>query len=132
MIRPKLERFKETEGNKDASMTNPQFMERIDTELKHAERKTCNETMDIRDKVVSGNPFTPSGNKVLEMDLRHSEKPKVMTDAQLHADTTEMGINVVEGMKKGAWAESSEIQLSRQKDKDKYISGTTKRKVFQN
>ena len=124
----KLEKFKETEGKKEG-IADGQFHRQLDRELKGAERRSCNETYDVRDKVTSGDPFTPSAKKVLASDLRHSEKPSVGHDANLHADTTEPGINNVLADKKGGFTESAEKSLSRQKDKK--VPDATKRKVFQ-
>lgn len=126
----KLEKFKETEGKKEG-IADGQFHRELDRELKHAERRSCNETYDIRDKVTSGDPFAPSAKKVLADDLRHSEKPAIGQDANLHADTTEPGINDVLNQKrpKGGFTESAEQELKEQKDKK--VPDAVKRKVFQ-
>lgn len=125
----RLEKFKETEGNKDGTESE-QFKKQYNRELKGAERTKCDERSDIREKVTSGNPFTPSAEKILAADLRHSEKPNVGRDADLHSDTTETGIDVVTPMKKGGWTDSASKELNRQKDKK--VPDAVKRKVFQN
>lgn len=127
---PNLKAFKETEGDKDSILINPQFKEVMKRGFSGAERKTCNEKHDIRDKIVSGNPFTSSAQKVLDADLRHSEKPNVGQDEELHADTTDIAVNIVTGVKKGGFTESAQNNLSRQKDKK--VPDAIKRKVFQN
>lgn len=126
---PNLEAFKETEGKKQEHR-GESYMKQHNRSMEHAERKTCNEKADIRNKTISGDPFVSSARKQIDKEIKASEKPSVSTDVQLHADTTDVGDNVVSGMKKGGWTESSEKQLKMQKDKK--VDDAVKRKVFQN
>lgn len=105
-----------------------QMSRELDRELKHAERKTCDEKSDIRTMGIKGEPFTPSGQKVADRIIRSSEKPRVSQDAQLHADTTEPNENVVMGFKKGGFTNSAQENFSRQKDKK--VPDAVKRTTF--
>lgn len=122
-----LNAFKEAEGKKEMKF-DYQFGVELERELKHAERKTCNETMDIRETGIKGDPFTPSGRKVVDRIIKSSEKPAVAQDANLHSDTTRPGDNTVTGMKKGGFTGSAESNFSKQKDKK--VPDAIKRKVF--
>ena len=117
-------------GHQALEMYDGQFHKQLDRELKGAERTKCDEKYDIRSKVVSGSPFTASAEKILKAELRHSEKPSVGFNADLHSDTTEMGIDVVTPMKKGGFTSSAEDNVRRQKDKR--VPDAVKDRTFQN
>ncbi len=84
------------DGENTIDHGGPQYQKELDRELKFAERKKCDEKSDIRDMGVKQDDcFTPSGRKVVDRIIRSSEKPKVSTDVNLHADTTEPGENTI-------------------------------------
>ena len=124
-----LELFKETMGKKDDGAV--EFKNEMNTELKHAERKTCNESYDIRDTGIKGNPFVSSAQGILSRELRASEKPQVMTDKDLHSDTTRPGDNDVTSMKGDyarSFSDSGEWLVEQQKGKK--VPDAVKRKVM--
>lgn len=122
-----LEIFKDTQGKKQEHK-GENFQKQMTRSLDGAERKTCNESMDIRDTGIKGDPFAPSGRKVVDRIIKSSEKPSVSQDANLHSDTTRPGDNTVTGMKKGGFTESAEKGFAKQKDKR--VLDATKRRVL--
>lgn len=122
-----LEIFKDTQGKKDEHK-GENFQKQMTRSLDGAERKTCNESYDIRDTGVKGDPFTPSGRKVVDRIIKSSEKPSVGHNADLHSDTTRPSENTVTGMKKGGFTESAERNFSKQKDRK--VPDAIKRKVL--
>jgi hypothetical protein len=119
------------DGESATEFDGIQFKKEMDRELKGAERSSCNEKYDIRDTSVRGDPFCPSGRKVVDSIIRSSEKPSVGTNADLHSDTTEPGENMVTS-NKGNYArkmsDSAEWLVGKQKDKK--VPDAVKRKVF--
>ena len=123
-----LQAFNDTIGKKDGKSSD--YLEQNKRNLDGAERKTCNETHDIRmDSVKQDDCFTPSGRKVVDAIIKSSEKPKVSSDSDLHSDTTMPGENEVtpEPWEK-RMAPSAEEGHKRQMDKK--VPMAVKRKVF--
>lgn len=117
--------YDESVGNKDGF--SGQFQEQRARELKHAERKTCNEKHDVRDKVISGDPFTPGCKKMNDKIIASSEKPKVSQDSQLHSDTTVPSANDVKGQ---SYEKEFTTGTRQNIVKDKSISEQKRRKAF--
>lgn len=116
------------DGEQAVEVDGVQYMKQLNRELKGAERRKCDEKYDIRDTGIKGNPFCPSGRKVVDRIIRSSEKPSVGRDPDLHSDTTEPGENTVTAMKKGGITSSAQEQFRIQKDKK--VPDATKMKVF--
>jgi hypothetical protein len=124
-----LEVFKETMGKKDDGAV--EFHSELARELKFAERKTCDEKHDIREDSVRGDPFCPSGRKVMDSIIRTSEKPAVATNSDLHSDTTRPGecdVTSNKGNYARKMADSAEWLVGKQKDKK--VPDAIKRKTL--
>jgi len=80
----------ETQNSKSDDGKSQQMSIRIGKELSRSEIPKCNEGHDIRDKVVSGDPFTSSPRKRLKAEKTaiKGEFGEALNDENLHCDTT--------------------------------------------